>query len=222
MTGELELNEDEVIKDIIKNYDNAIISLYAKSIAEGLKSKLDSVSESIVRDSERILLNTLTRRLIQILYQHVIENIEEILRNKFDLIETQIRRIVKQEITKLKPLYRETTYEQKKKEIAPTGNLEDLKQKIVSLSSQLRACKMDLARASEKLGRFFNLILRFEPRFHALPIIEQSGEIDIDELARILRTRKRELLEFLRITTDAGITIIRGNKVSLVTPIFRS
>jgi len=218
----VKLDEEKIISNLIKNYDSAIINLYAKSIAEGLKSKLDTISESIVRDSERILLNTLTRRLIQILYQYVIENIEEVLRDKFDLIETQLKRIVKQEISKIKPFHKEVTYEQKQREIAQTGDLEELRQKIISLSSQLRACKMDLAKASEKLGRFFNLILRFEPRFHALPIIEQSGEIDIDELARILRTRRQELLEFLRITTNAGITIIRGNKVSLVTPIFRS
>ncbi len=216
------MDDDEIISELMRNYDSSIVNLYAKSIAEGVKAKLNTISESIVRDSERILLNTLTRRLIQVLYQYIIDNIEEILKEKFDLIENQLRRIVKQELAKVKshpkePVIRET----KPKEIA-TGEVEELQQKVISLSSQLRACQMDLAKTSEKLGRFFNLILRFEPRFHALPIIEQSGEIDIDELARILRTRKQELLEFLRITTNAGITIIRGNKVSLVTPIFRS
>lgn len=218
----MRLDEEEIIGDLMKNYGSAIINLYAKSIAEGLKSRLDTVSESIVRDSERILLNTLTRRLIQILYQHVLRNIEDVLKEKFNLIETQIKRIVKQEISRIKPLQKEITYKQKQEEVTQIRNLEELQQKIISLSSQLRACEMDLAKASEKLGRFFNLILKFEPRFHALPIIEQSGEIDIDELARILRIRKQELLDFLKITTSAGITIIRGNKVSLVTPIFRS
>lgn len=216
------MDDEKIIENLIRNYDNAIVSLYAKSIAEGLKTKLDKISESIVRDSERILLNTLTRRIIQVMYQYMIDNIEEILRDKFNLIENQLRRIVKQEISKTRPYQREEPFEQIQKEAVPSKNIDELRQKIISLSSQLRACKMDLAKTSEKLGRFFNLMLKFEPRFHALPIIEQSGEIDIDELARILRTRKQEILEFLRITTNAGITIIRGNKVSLVTPIFRS
>ena len=65
-------------------------------------------------------------------------------------------------------------------------------------------------------------MIRFEPRLQALPVIEQMGEVEIDNLARVLSISKSYLLEFLTVTSNAGITQLRGNKVKLVRPIFKS
>mgnify|MGYP000194442735 CR=1 FL=1 len=219
----MSVDDENIIDELLRKYTKTAVSIYAKNIADGLKEKLDTVSESIVRDSERILLATLTRRIVQILFQHIREIIDDVLVERIAVIEDQIRRLIRQELERVKTYAHPRQPVESRETLGPSATeLEKLKKQIIDLSSQLRMCKMNLAKASERLGKFFNLILRFEPRFHALPIIEQSGEIDIDELARILRMRKQDLLKFLRITTEAGITYIRGNKVSLVVPIFKS
>jgi len=214
-----DFDDESTIDEILNKYTKTALSIYAKNIAEGLKDRLGIFPESLVRESEKILLSTLTRRLIQVILQYMRENIDKILEDKIDVIEDQLRRIVRQELEHVKLT---AIRKAESKPVVESTDIEKLKKKIIDISSQLRLCKMSLAKTSERLGKFFNLMLRFEPRFHALPIIEQAGEIEIDELARILRMKRDDLVRFLKITTEAGITYIRGNKVRLVTPIFKS
>ena len=214
--------DESLIKEILQRHIDTAVDVFVQNIVDGIRDELSRERERILRESEKLLMETLLRRIFQAVIQYLRDIIDKVLRERLDMIQDYIASILRREISSmqyaLKPSIREERILPREEE----KEVEQLKRKVLELSNKLRLCQMNLANVSDRLGKFFNLMLRFEPKFHALPIIEQAGEIDIDELARILRTKKSELLEFLRITSEVGITYIHENKVRLTVPIFKS
>ena len=202
-------------EDITKRLLDVSTRIYSKVIVDGIRDELIKREQEIVSGLERWLVSTLTRRVVH----SILTNLEEIVRDAVNkqtkVIEDKLTEIIRAEIKK-------AVTQTAKSERMYMPQSQPISRAKVPESAEIERLRKRISDLNDRLGKFFNLMIRFEPRLQALPIIEQMGEVEIDNLARVLSISKSYLLEFLTVTSNAGITQLRGNKVKLVRPIFKS
>lgn len=220
----MSINSDEIVKEVLRKYSSAISHVYAKQITSGVKRYLLSMEDRLLEESAKALFQTMLRQVIHSVLLAVNKAVEETLTENADIIADQVRRIVISELNRMREKIKEEILESvsEKPVSKEFESKSDIESKLLQLSNELRECKMRLAEVNSKLGTFFNLMLQFEPRFHVIPILEESGQIKIDRLAAMLRTPIHRMVEFLRILEGAGIVRIHGDIVKLSYPIFKS
>ncbi|MHA1590608.1 MAG: hypothetical protein ACTSVA_08455 [Candidatus Njordarchaeales archaeon] len=207
-------DEEELLETLLSKHLETALQIYARQIAEDVRSELLAKENVLLRNIDAALITMLSRKLLYAMINSIKEAIENSLRRRIHVIESKLREIIRDELRKM-------ARESITKSAIARQRTPSLKKEEEELLKELRECRVKLSNLSDRLGKFFNLVIKFEPRFHALPLIEQAGEMDIDELARMLRMPRDKILEFLKITSAAGITYMKGNKVFLVTPIFK-
>jgi len=206
-------DDETIIESILTKHLETALQIYARQIAEDVRSELMSKESVLLQSVESTLLTTISRRLLYVMINTIKEVVESALRKRSHIIEAKLREIIREELKRV-------SYSRMgQKTVTRVMSGDKDKERVLK---ELRECRIRLTNLSDRLGKLFNLIIKFEPRFHALPLIEQAGEMDIDELARMLRTPRDKIIEFLKVTSEAGITYMRGNKVVLLTPIFRA
>ncbi len=213
----LEINADEITSKIIP----LSTKIFAKSIVEGLRTELLRKEEEIIGRLEKWLVSTLIRRLIHSFIMDLDKIVQSAIELKADEAEERIRKIVQEEIRRAEERIRRAELRERTvPTVTPTpASTEPLDES--DLTKQLRECKSKVADLNDRLGKLFNLMIKFEPRIQALPIIEQFGEISINDLSRMINIEKSHLMEFLRATSQAGLTVIRGEKIKVLKPIFK-
>ncbi len=213
------LNEDEITSKIIP----LSTKIFAKSIVEGLRTELLRKEEEIIGRLEKWLVSTLIRRLIHSFIMDLDKIVQSAIELKADEAEERIRKIVQEEIRRAEERIRRAEMRERVERVIPTpiqASPEEAGSEA-ELRVQLRECKAKIADLNDRLGKLFNLMIKFEPRIQALPIIEQFGEISVNDLSRMINIEKNHLMEFLKATSHAGLTVIRGEKIKVLKPIFK-
>ena len=213
------IDDEELISRILP----ASTKIYAKSIVDGLREELLKKEEEIIGRLEKWLVSTLIRRLIHSFIMDLDKIVQSAIEVKADEAEARIRKLVQEEIRRLEDrLRREEARDHLERVVpSPVATISGQERRGLDLERELVECRTKVADLNDRLGKLFNLMIKFEPRIQALPIIEQFGEINIDDLSRMINVEKNYLMEFLTATTQAGLTIIRGGKIKVLKPIFK-
>jgi len=213
------LNDDEITSKIIP----LSTKIFAKSIVEGLRTELLRKEEEIIGRLEKWLVSTLIRRLIHSFIMDLDKIVQSAIELKADEAEERIRKIVQEEIRRAEERIRRAEMRERVERVVPTviQTTPEEAGSEAELRMQLRECKAKIADLNDRLGKLFNLMIKFEPRIQALPIIEQFGEISVNDLSRMINIEKNHLMEFLKATSHAGLTVIRGEKIKVLKPIFK-
>ncbi|MEM2637541.1 MAG: hypothetical protein QXL15_04260 [Candidatus Korarchaeota archaeon] len=73
-----------------------------------------------------------------------------------------------------------------------------------------------------RLNRLFNLLINFEPRIQILPVLEERGEVSIEELSLLLRIDENKIREFVEYMEKSGfVRKMPGNRYRLTRSITR-
>ncbi|MGQ4891357.1 MAG: hypothetical protein ACP6IP_02610 [Candidatus Njordarchaeia archaeon] len=216
------IDEDEIIAKIVP----ASTKIFARSIVDGLRDELLKKEEEIIGRLEKWLVSTLIRRLIHSFIMDLDKIVQSAIEEKADEAEARVKRLIQEELRRLEDrIRREGLKEHVERPtispVAQTYKTTTQTQTKKSIEKELAECRTKVADLNDRLGKLFNLLIKFEPRIQTLPIIEQFGEISIDDLARMINVDKNYLMEFLNATTQAGLTLIRGGKIKVLKPIFK-
>ena len=217
--NEFNIDEEELLSKILP----ASAKIYARSIVDGMREELLKREEEIIGRLEKWLVSTLVRRLIHSFIMDLDKVVQSAIEAKASEAEDRIRKMIQEEIKRLESRLRKKDvreyYERPSTVRVPPTTLSS--EKKIDAEKELVECKAKVADLNDRLGKLFNLMIKFEPRIQAIPIIEQFGEISIDDLSRMINVEKSHLMEFLRATSQAGLTMIRGNRVRVLKPIFK-
>ena len=218
----IDIDEDEIIAKIAP----ASTKIFARSIVDGLRDELLKKEEEIIGRLEKWLVSTLIRRLIHSFIMDLDKIVQSAIEEKADEAEARVKRLIQEELRRLEDrIRREGLKEHMERPtispVAQSYKASAQKQGKRNVEKELVECRTKVADLNDRLGKLFNLLIKFEPRIQTLPIIEQFGEISIDDLARMINVDKNYLMEFLNATTQAGLTIIRGGKIKVLKPIFK-
>jgi len=216
---EIPIDSDELLKKVLP----ASGRIYAKSIVDGLRSELLKREEEIIGRLEKWLVSTLIRRLIHSFISDIDKIVISAIEKSSLEAEERIKKLIQEEVRraeqriKLELMSAKSSSEPSRAIVPSPVDENDLS----AIRSQLNECRSRVADLNDRLGKLFNLLIKFEPRIQALPIIEQFGEINIDDLARMINVNKDKLREFLSEMARAGLVVIKGNRVKNIKPIFR-
>jgi len=201
----------------------ALTARIIKKMAETLPSDLSSkVKSELLRQEkeisasvERYLISAVVRHIMRILVQNVDSILAQAIRDAVTELPFELRQkikaYVKQELRRV-ILHLKTKFERERRVSATIKQEQKLSEEVEARLRQM----------SDLVAKFFNLMLKFEPRFHILPFLQEMREATIDELSSFLSMRRDDIIPFLKELEKAGFVRIRGNVVTLIREIFPS
>ncbi len=216
----IDIDEEEILSKIAP----ASTKIFARSIVDGLREELLKREEEIIGRLEKWLVSTLIRRLIHSFIMDLDKIVQSAMEEKADEAEARVKKLIQEEMRRIVDRLRREGLKEQIMRTTPSPVAQTFareKESGIDIKRELAECRSKVADLNDRLGKLFNLMIKFEPRIQALPIIEQFGEISIDDLARMINVEKNHLLEFLNATSQAGLTLIRGGKIKVLKSIFK-